>query len=290
MLAQNPDDLKVYLQLVVAGLKSAQSGNKSLNNDTANAARKALQLIEQGKTSDVWLPFTSQQEAAPGLNYYLGFFTLENSPAEAATYLLKAAQSNSSYSKESTTYEFLGAAYFNSEYKKLAAEYKEKFENQPETPESKALYDRINAVTDRVIDAYARAVALTPASQAKAKSDRMAKLTALYKQRHETEAGLPELIAGILTKPIMLPGQEPAPTPAPSGSSAVTGTNGAGATAKPVAATQPATTGAAKPAMTPATNAARPASTATPKPVNAKPMSKAAPATKARATKTTAGH
>ncbi|MDT5157139.1 MAG: hypothetical protein QOC61_2097 [Acidobacteriota bacterium] len=291
LLVKNPDNLKVYLQLVVAGLKNAQSGNKSLNADTANAARKALQLIEQGKTSDVWLPFTSQQEAAPGLNYYLGFFTLENSPAEAATYLLKAAQSSSSYSKEPTTFEFLGAAYFNSEYKPLAAEYKQKYENQPETPESKALFDKINAVTDRVIDSYARAVALTPASQTKAKSDRMTKLTALYKQRHESDAGLQELIASILTKPIMLPGQEPAPTPSPSSSSAVTGTDGT--TAKPMATTtaKPAAT-TAKPAVTPATNnGSKPASTTAPKSGNQKPpVSKAMPAAKGRVAKTTAGH
>jgi hypothetical protein len=288
LLAKNPDNLKVYLQLVVAGLKNAQSGNKSLNADTANAARKALQLIEQGKTSDVWLPFTSQQEAAPGLNYYLGFFTLENSPAEAATYLIKAAQSNSSYSKEPTTYEFLGAAYFNSEYKPLAAEYKQKYENQPETPESKALFDKINAVTDRVIDSYARAVALTPASQAKAKSDRMAKLTVLYKQRHESEAGLPELIASILSKPIMLPGQEPAPTPSPASSSAVSGTDGTGTTARPAGTTtaQPASTNTTvKPAAT--STGAKPASTTAPtsgaKPGSQKPpVSKVTPAAKGR--------
>ena len=49
MLNKNPDNLKVYLQLVLAGINSAQKGNKSLNADALNAARRALQLIEQGK-------------------------------------------------------------------------------------------------------------------------------------------------------------------------------------------------------------------------------------------------
>src|SRR5947208_288412 len=83
----------------------------------AKAARRALALVEQGKTSDVWIPVNSQQEAVPGLNYYLGFFTLESSPAEAAKYLVKVAQSNSSFSKEPSTYDFLGLAYYNSEFK-----------------------------------------------------------------------------------------------------------------------------------------------------------------------------
>src|ERR1044072_55781 len=74
----NPDNLKGYLQLVAAGLKNAQSGNKGTNGDAANAARKALQLVEQGKTSDVWIPFTTQAEGAPALHSYLGFFTLDN--------------------------------------------------------------------------------------------------------------------------------------------------------------------------------------------------------------------
>jgi hypothetical protein len=245
LLSANPDNLKVYLQLVSAGLKNVQAKNKSTNADAANAARRALALVEQGKTSDPWTPFTSQQEAAPGLNYYLGFFTLENSPAEAANYLRKAAQSTSSFAKEPTTYEFLAAAYINSELKTLAAEYKTKYEGKEETPESAALFNKINAVLDRIIDAYARAVALTPAGAAQ--TDRRSKLATFYKQRHDnSETGLNELIAGILSKPIMLPGQEPAPTAAPASSTGVNGTNGT-----TPAATQPAsstTTPVTKPA------------------------------------------
>ncbi len=263
-LEKNPDNLKIYLQLVAAGLKSAQSGNKSLNADAANAARKALTLLEQGKTSDIWLPFTSQQEATPGLNYYLGFFTLENSPAEAANYLRKAAQSTSSYAKEPTTYDFLAAAYINSELKTLAAEYKSKYEGKEETPESAALFNKIYAVLDRIIDAYARSVALTPAGAAQ--TDRRNKLATFYKQRHDgQETGLNELIAGILSKPIMLPGQEPAPVASPASSSGTNGANGtAPATTQPASA-QPAAGTTAKPASTTTTPAAKPATT-TPKP------------------------
>jgi hypothetical protein len=47
ILAANPDNLKVYLQLVTAGLKNAQAKNTSTNAEAANAARKALQLLDQ---------------------------------------------------------------------------------------------------------------------------------------------------------------------------------------------------------------------------------------------------
>jgi hypothetical protein len=298
LLAQDPDNLKVYLQLVAAGIKNAQSGNKSLNGESLNAARKALQLIEQGKTTDTWAPFTNQQDAPVGLRYYIGFFSYDTAPEEAATQLLKVAQSNSPFSKEPSTYQLLAVSYYNGELKKLAAEYKEKYENTEETPESKALFDRVNAVLDRVIDAYARAVAL---SNGNPKFQNTVKpiLTNLYKQRHEgSETGLNELIASVLTKPLPIPGQEPVAPATPSSSSAVTGTDGAGATAKPAATpvTQPAATNATvKPAVKPATNTtAKPASTTAPtsgaKPAKP-PMSKTAPAVKGRvASKTTAGH
>lgn len=257
--SKNPDDLKTYLQLIVAGLKNAQTGNKSLNGDTLNAARRALALVEQGKTSDMWAPYPSQQEAAPGLNYHIGFFTLESAPAEAAKHLLKAAQSNSSYSKEPSTYDFLALAYFNSEYKTLAAEYKSKYEGQPESPESVALFNRINAVTDRIIDAAARAVALTPAGNA-ARAARMTTLERFYKPRHnDSTTGMNELVAGVLSKPLMLPGMEPTPTAAPA---STTGANGTGGAATPTAG-QPAAGTTAKPASTapaakPATSAQKP--------------------------------
>ncbi|MET0646754.1 MAG: hypothetical protein ABW208_09040 [Pyrinomonadaceae bacterium] len=247
----NPDNLKGYLQLVTAGVKNVQAKNEATNVEAANAARRALQLLEQGKTSDVWLPFTSQAEAAPGLNYYIGFFTLKNSPAEAANYLRKAAQSNSSFSKEPTTYDFLGAAYINSELKALVTEYKAKHEGKEATPESEALLNKINAVTHRIVDAYARAVALTTAGPAK--DARRANLVTFYKQlNNDSEAGLNELVAGILAKPIMMPGQEPAP---PTTSPSTTGANG---TATPATTTTtPASTTTTPPAK-PATPAQKP--------------------------------
>jgi hypothetical protein len=200
-----------------------------------------------------------------GLRYYIAAWSLESAPEETVTQLLKVAQSNSIFAKEPATFQLLGAAYYNGELKKLADQYKTLYEGKEETPESKALFDRINLVLDRVIDAYARAVALSntnPKYAATANALRPV-LTALYKQRHEnSEAGLNELIASVLNKPLPIPGQEPAPTAAPASSSSVSGTNGtapaatqpassapAGATAKPASSTT-TTTPAAKPAAT----------------------------------------
>lgn len=262
----NPDDLKVYLMLVAAGVKNATTGNKSMNAQTVQTARRALDLINQGKTADSYAPFNSQQEATAGLNYYIGVFSLDTSPADAAAALLKVAQSNSTFSKEPSTYQSLGLAYYNDEFKKLAQDYKDKCEGKEATPECDALFARVNQVLDRVIDAYARAVALSNGKSQYADINTKLKpvLTALYKQRHDnSDAGLNDLIASVLNKPLPIPGQEPPPTVTPSSSSGTTGTDGHGTTT--TTGTTPPANGNAKPAATPTTTPAKPATT-TPRP------------------------
>jgi hypothetical protein len=267
-LAKNPDDaLKIYLQLIQAGAK-----NKGSYGDAANAARKALELVEQGKTTDTWAPLTGQQDAAAGLHYFIAFFTLDSAPDEAATHLLKVAQSSGGYSKEPSTFQLLGLSYYNGEFKKLAAEYQTKFEGKDATPESEALFAKINAVLDRVIDAYARSIALgntNPSKYADIINKVKPGLTALYKQRHEnSDTGLQELIAGVLSKPLPIPGQEPVTPAAPAASSGTTGTNGATPAGQPVSSATPPASAAGtppKPAAQPASTTATPAS-ATPKP------------------------
>jgi hypothetical protein len=256
--AANAEALEPYLMLVAAGLKNAQANNKATNTQAANAARRLLQLIEQGKTTDTWAPLPSQAEAVPRLNYYIGYFLLENAPAEAATSLVKAAQSNSPIAKEPSTYEILAAAYYKNEVVPLAAEYKTKCEGKEVTPECETLFNKINAVTHRITDAYARATALAPAGPAKDKYK--TNLVTFYKQVHDgKEDGLNEYLAGILSKPIMLPGQEPPPpAPAATTTDATNGTGGATTSTTPASGTTPP----AKPAATP---------TPTPKPAAQKP-------------------
>jgi hypothetical protein len=274
LIDKNPDNLKVYIMLVAAGVNNATKGDKSMNAQTIQTARRALDLISQGKTADSYAPFSNQQEAVAGLNYYIGAFSYDTDPDSAATALLKVAQATGKYSKEPTTYQYLGLAYYNGEFKKLAQQYKDQCEGKPASPECDQLFARVSQVLDRVIDAYARSVAL-------GNNALKPTLTNLYKQRHDgKEDGLNELIAGVLNKPLPIPGQEPPPTVTPSSSSGTTGTDGNGTTAKP-AATPPANT---KPASTTTTTPAKPATT-TPKP----PVTRATPAAKSGAA-ATSGH
>ena len=220
VLAGDPDNTKVYIILGVVGLNEP-----SLLSDSAQYAKKAVEMIEGGK------PFAplfdgSRDKALAQLNYGIAKTTGKNDPTAAITYFLKVAKLESDRKKDPQLYLDLAAAYNNGPRAKLTEEYKAKY--TVESPESKLALANINQFIDRQIDAMARAAAL--ASNAADKKIIMDALTDLYKDRYSKSDGLNELVAGILQKPLpefptpltSLP--TPVSTPATTGSPA--GTNG----------------------------------------------------------------
>lgn len=295
ILTKRPDDIGIVLMLARGGYANVTSTppNTALNAEAARMSRRAIELIQSGKVPAKWDPFPSQDEALGFLYYAQGVFTRETDPAASSAAFIKAAQSNSLFKKESSTYTYLADIYERTELKKLVDEYNVAFPpNVPIPDEKKPQYDemmaRINRVLDRLIDSYARAASILnsdPKADPKNKTAVMNTLTRYYKQRHEDkEDGLQQLIASVMNTPLMLPGQEPAPTPAVTTSSQVTPADGA---AKPAATTTTTPANGAKPAATPATTTTTPANGTKPPP---KPQSKSTPKTDAKAAaKTTSG-
>jgi hypothetical protein len=259
VLASQPDDLPTLLATAWSGLNLATTGKDANNVEATNYARKAIQLIEAGKTPEEGKPFAAKDETLGWLNYALGIFSLKNNPTEATNSLIKAAQYEGFVKKDPQTYALLAIAYQAGQYNKLRDDFKTRFEGKPESPESKAALETLNQVMDRIIDAYARAVALsgTDAKYAAKKTEWMKQLTDFYKFRnHDSEAGLNELIAGVLSKPLPQPATittTPTTTPttnttpatgAGNSSTGATNTNtGTGATdTTPASTTQPTTT------------------------------------------------
>lgn len=200
ILNADPENFAVLANLVRAGYFNAFGGNNSLNSDAVTSARKALELIDSGKVTKPD-PFANMDDAKGFLSYALGYFLREKSPAEAAKALLVAAQTGST-KNEPTTYYYLGGAILKGEYDQLTEEYKAKYVGKPETPEGKAMFDRLTAISNRALDAYARAVALsTKPADAKFKSQVLAELTEIYKDLHSgSDAGLSDLVATVLSK------------------------------------------------------------------------------------------
>jgi len=205
VLAESPEHLDSLIALGNAGYLAAGAQNESYNSEALAYAQKAIQLIESGKTPEAWDPFKGKEDTLAYLYATVGLIKLKTAPTEAIDALLKTAQLNSELKKVPSTYIYLGSAYQKGPYAKLSGDFQKNFGDKPESPESKQALDKLNQVIDRIIDAYARAVAIAgnDAAFAQSKTAWMATLTTFYKFRHDnTDAGLTEFIAGVLSKPL----------------------------------------------------------------------------------------
>ena len=240
IIATDPDNSAVYIIMGLAGL-----GDPNVLNESAQYAKKAIEMIEAGKP---FKPYTTKDQPLAYLNWVVGKAALKSAPADAIPYLLKAARLESDLKKKPQLYLDLAAAYNDGPRAKLTEEYKSKVgPNQTETPESKLALENLYQVLDRQIDAMARAAALADPANKKAIMD---ELTELYKYRNKSETGLNELVASVLSKPLpdvptpltSLPTTTPSSSATPATGGAQTGTAANGTqtgSAKPVASPTP---------------------------------------------------
>ena len=269
ILATEPENLKVLVDLGSNGYLVAPLKNAALTADALNYATKALQMIESGKTIDDWQPLPSKDVAVAYLNYTIGTITLEKDPSTALKNLIKAAQFETPLKKSPYTYAYIAGAYETGPYAKLSEQYKTMYAGKDETPDSKLMLANINQLIDRMIDAYARAVALAgnDAKFASAKTGWNDSLTQWYKYRNgDKTEGMDQLIAGVLAKPLppeptpltSLPPSTPAATGTPAANSGAAQGNGnatgngvASTTTAPAGTKSTTTPAGAKPAGTP---------------------------------------
>jgi hypothetical protein len=203
MVKTDPEYFFAFAIMTEAGYDNFVAGNSSLNVEAAEAARKAIQLLEAKKVSKAD-PFKNMEIARGFLNFALGNFVKDEKPAEAAAAFTKAVKTDSPYHTDPAAYHRLGVSILKGEFAQLSNEYNQKFGGKPSSPEQTAMLQRITLLIEQTIDAYARAVALmTKPEQQDARTKILAQLTALYKNVHNgSDAGLNELVAGVLTKPI----------------------------------------------------------------------------------------
>lgn len=264
------DNAVIYLLMAGAGL-----GDPNLLSESAQAAKKAIELVEAGKTFDK-SGYQTRDQALAAMNYLIAKSTMKTSATDAIPFFIKAAKYESDLKKSPIVYNELATAYGEGPVAKYAKDYQALVAAQKsvDSPEAKLVIANLNQALDRQIDAFARAAAAASPADKKAFMDVLA---AVYKDRTKKDPAENELntmVASALSRPL-----PDAPTPittlptpagpapvgtgaAPTGgvpSSAGAGTNGAGsATSSP---TKPAATGTAAP-----TAPAKPAATPKPKP------------------------
>jgi tetratricopeptide (TPR) repeat protein len=205
ILADEPNYLRAQIDLGYAGYLASSAKNEAYNSQALDYARKAIAAIESGKAPNEWAPFKGKDDTLAYLNYAVGYLTLKTNPDLAIDPLIKAATFESEIKKTPSTYYFLAVAYESGPYKTLSTAYQKDFADKSETPESKAALAKLQVVMDRIIDAYARAIAAAgtdPKTEASRK-DWTAKLSTYYKFRHDgSDAGMTEFIAASLQKPL----------------------------------------------------------------------------------------
>jgi hypothetical protein len=213
LLASQPDNFFLLGLLSEAGYENALAGNVSLNDETIDYSRRALQLIEAGKVSKPD-PFKDIETGTGFLNNALASLLKDKSPLEAAAAFSKAVRTKSIYENDPLTYYRLGVAILKGPYAKLSTEYNENYGAKQSSTEQRAALEQVNLLGVRAIDAFARSVALSDPTRPVAatvvtqftpefRSKVLAQLTALYKSFHnDSDAGLNELISGVLAKPL----------------------------------------------------------------------------------------
>ena len=249
LLTAEPENLKVMVDLGANGYLVPPLKNPSLNAEALDYAKRALAMIDSGKTLPDWKPLPSKEVAVAYLNYTIGTLSLEKEPTVALKHLIKAAQFETPLKSSPYTYAYIAGAYETGVYAKQSDDYKAMYSGKDETPESKLALANINQTVDRMIDGYARAVALAtdPKIAAAQKTNWSDSLTQWYKFRNNnTTDGMDQLVAGITTKPLPpeptpitslpTPPATPAATPASTSGATAPQGNGNGTASAPAAA------------------------------------------------------
>jgi hypothetical protein len=203
ILEHEPENFFVLGVMAEAGLENAQAGKTNSNAETIDYLKRAIKLLE-GNNVTKPNPFDTVEFAKGFLNAGLGSLLKDQSPAEAAVAFLNAARSDSPFRTDPIIYHRFGVAILKGEFAQVSAEYNQKFANKEASPEQRAMMDRLQKLIERVIDAYARAVALSKSpQQQEARAKILEQLTAVYKNFHNnSDAGLNELISTVLSKPM----------------------------------------------------------------------------------------
>lgn len=192
-LARNPEAVGVLTQLALVGIDQARTGNAQFVEPSRQYGIKAVELIEANKKpadfDDArWAEYKTKW--LPHLYQSLGVLAhVTKDRAGAVARLEKAAALNPA---DAFNYLLLSDIY-NSQYEALAQEYKA----APAGPAKEEALKKSQAQMDKVIDAYAHALALSEGDERfkQVREQIMSDLQTYYKYRHNGSTdGLQQLI------------------------------------------------------------------------------------------------
>lgn len=263
------DDTKFDLNIVLTtiGYDLAVEKNNKYNAETIEQAKKVIQAIESGQTSDKYGNYGTHQfktdeypdgksNALGWMNYTIGYITFygQKNPKGALPYIYKATQTKSATQNFPIIYEMIGTQYYDEvvklEQERIAIQAANK--NQ-DNEESLAKYALEKGYAERGADAYARAYKLikdNPKEDKAFKERIFSRLQQLYKFRNNDKTdGLDGYVASIMSKPFPNPTtavepikDAPVTTTSTSTTPSTTTTSTTPSTSMTTASTTPSTT------------------------------------------------
>jgi hypothetical protein len=202
ILAEEPDNVEVLLNLGYAGYTAASSGNRAFVDDSLGYARKTVQLMEAGTLPKTYVPFKDKDEATAFMYFAIGNLSLDKDKKEGVSNIYKAMQYESKIKTNSAAY-FLIAAYYEDTYTTLATELKTKADGKKASDaELSALADRVSKTIDLMLDGYARAVKMAEGDKNPDAAQWKQRLAQIYKFVKKTDSGLTEYINQVAATPM----------------------------------------------------------------------------------------
>ncbi len=294
ILNKYPDDKDALdISIVIASAAfdelNAKPTAAAYNADLITYGKKAIELIESGKTSKSYgyakngnnYTLTNKNKALGVLNYSIGLAMLSDAATkkDAATYFYKSSQYDSPFKNIPLLYRAIGANYLD-EFIKIDAERKKIIAGNEgkDNEASLALEAMQKGYADRAVEAYARAYKIAKADP-KQKETADAVSTTLkdfYAFRYDGKPldNLDTYVTTVTSKPLTDP--KATITPVKEDEAPATTTPTSGTTTTPTttpATTKPATTTPAKP-VSPATTTEASTTATTAKPKAKKPAPK----------------
>lgn len=198
VLKADPNNFGVTYYLAVTAAEASKGGNKKYDEQGLLYARKALDVVTSGSAPPGVDPARWEQEKPKvlGLLYQgLGLFQHNKGEYEAAIEsLTKAAELDP---KDPVTPFLIAESYKLGQYKRLQESYDKLTAEEKVAEAGKKLLEEVDQVVDKMIEIYARVVALSESEarfQALGQAAR-ATLEGFYRYRHNnTTDGLEDLI------------------------------------------------------------------------------------------------
>lgn len=198
ILADEPENTEITLNLGYGGYDALLRGNdKSFGDDAVKYSQLTLQLMEKGNFPSSFAPFTSKDDALAWMYYIIGYFSMEKDIKLSATSFYKSTLYETAIKKTSQPYYAI-ALYYEDKYEKMAKTLNEKAKTLSDA-EFKAENEKVNAVIEQLMDAYARAYKIGVAENNPGKDQWKNRLAAVYKFYKKTDAGFEPYLNYVVT-------------------------------------------------------------------------------------------